>query len=220
MTGGMTPEAAMAKAQANDMVQFKLKMDGLKRRLAGAPDQEARLKDACQDFEAVFITKIWEQMRSSVPKEGYLHSKEEEMYLSMFDRQFSEKMAESGGIGLGDMLFDQLKSKLRSASGDADSGASGGQGLPLRPVREGIPLERTSGTAMESPVAVPASPTGVADKTSAATGAAQVDPLMDPMRRGGGAGPAHRTGTRPAPGRHLGAGRMRRGGWNSFARFL
>ena len=32
-------------------------------------------------------------MRSSVPKEGMLHSKEEESYLSMFDQELSLKMA-------------------------------------------------------------------------------------------------------------------------------
>lgn len=81
-------------------------------------NSEKVLRDACSDFEAIFIKKMWEQMKSTVPKEGYLHSKHEDMYLSMFDHEFSKMMSREQGIGLGDMLFDQLKSRLEKASDD------------------------------------------------------------------------------------------------------
>ena len=89
---------------------------------------EAKLKKACQDFEAVFIGQIWKQMRASVPKEGMLHSKEEESYLSMFDQELSVKMAHSGGIGLSDMLYANLAERLVNASRDTTSAA------PLQPL--------------------------------------------------------------------------------------
>ncbi|UTF50468.1 rod-binding protein [Desulfomicrobium sp. ZS1] len=84
---------------------------------------EAKLKKACQDFEAVFIGQIWKQMRASVPKEGMLHSKEEEGYLSMFDQELSVKMSRSGGIGLSDMLYANLSERLVNASRDTTSTA-------------------------------------------------------------------------------------------------
>ncbi len=89
---------------------------------------EAKLKKACQDFEAVFIGQIWKQMRASVPKEGMLHSKEEESYLSMFDQELSVKMSQSGGIGLSDMLYANLSERLVNASRDTTSTA------PLHPL--------------------------------------------------------------------------------------
>lgn len=89
---------------------------------------EAKLKKACQDFEAVFIGQIWKQMRASVPKEGMLHSKEEEGYLSMFDQELSVKMSRSGGIGLSDMLYANLSERLVNASRDTTSTA------PLHPL--------------------------------------------------------------------------------------
>lgn len=89
---------------------------------------EVKLKKACQDFEAVFIGQIWKQMRASVPKEGLLHSKEEESYLSMFDQELSLKMARSGGIGLSDMLYANLSDRLVNASRDTTSAA------PLKPL--------------------------------------------------------------------------------------
>jgi flagellar protein FlgJ len=89
---------------------------------------EVKLKKACQDFEAVFIGQIWKQMRASVPKEGMLHSKEEEGYLSMFDQELSVKMSRSGGIGLSDMLYANLSERLVNASRDTTSTA------PLHPL--------------------------------------------------------------------------------------
>ncbi|MFW5837601.1 MAG: flagellar biosynthesis protein FlgJ, partial [Desulfovibrionaceae bacterium] len=86
MLGSGYESAAMAQStQKDDLVRFKLQMDGLKNRLA-APDQEKKLKDTCVKFEAVFLGQLWKEMRKSVPKEGYLHSPMEEQYLSMFDK--------------------------------------------------------------------------------------------------------------------------------------
>lgn len=105
---------------------------------------EAKLKKACQDFEAVFIGQIWKQMRSSVPKEGMLHSKEEENYLSMFDQELSVKMAGSGGIGLSDMLYANLSERLVNASRDTASAK------PLQP------LDRAELSRIQSEVRTPA----------------------------------------------------------------
>lgn len=96
------------------------------------PDEKsadpAKLRKACQDFEAVFISQIWKQMRSSVPKDGLLHSKEEESYLSMFDQELSLKMSRGGGIGLADMLYANLSDRLLNASRDT------ARAKPLQPL--------------------------------------------------------------------------------------
>lgn len=55
-------------------------------------------------------------MRKNVTKEGYLHGRDEESYQSMFDQELAKKMAEAGGIGLADMLEQQLSVKLGKAS--------------------------------------------------------------------------------------------------------
>ncbi|MEF2145072.1 MAG: rod-binding protein [Desulfovibrionaceae bacterium] len=114
---GMDPQLANSQAQNQELVRYKQRMDSLRQRLDGQPDKEGQLKKACKDFEAVFIGKLWEQMRRTVPKdEKGMHSKQEDMYLSMFDRAFSEHMADAGGIGLSDLIYDQLASQLKSTS--------------------------------------------------------------------------------------------------------
>ncbi|ACS79079.1 rod-binding protein [Maridesulfovibrio salexigens] len=112
----MNTATAQANAESKELQGFKRKLTSLNDRLSGGKDQEAALRDACKKFEAVFMGKIWQQMRKNVPKGGYLTNRYEQQYTSMFDKDFSEKLAEGGGIGLGDMLYDQLRAKLENAS--------------------------------------------------------------------------------------------------------
>ncbi|NDV21459.1 rod-binding protein [Desulfovibrio sp. JC022] len=112
----MNTANAQAKAESKELQGFKRKLNSLNDRLSGGDDQEKALRDACKKFEAVFMGKIWQQMRKNVPKSGYLSNRYEQQYTAMFDKDFSEKLAEGGGIGLGDMLYDQLRAKLENAS--------------------------------------------------------------------------------------------------------
>ncbi len=143
-----TQIATRQAAETRDIVRFKQEMDGLKNRLGGeGASKEAELKAATQNFEAVFISKLWKDMKSTVPKEGYLHSKQEDMYMSMFDREFAENMAKAGGIGLADMIYEQLSEKLKETSKTTLSGA-----VAIKPLnQEPIALNKGRG-AMALPV--------------------------------------------------------------------
>ncbi|NDV17838.1 flagellar biosynthesis protein FlgJ [Pseudodesulfovibrio sp. JC047] len=136
------PRLAVQQTETKDLIRFKQEMNGLKERLSdGVDTKEQQLKKACQNFEAVFIGKLWQQMKQSVPKEGYLHSKQEDSYMGMFDKEFSEKMAQGGGIGLADMIFSQLSEKLKETSKTTLSG-----GVDIKPlVPQPIAVNQTSG---------------------------------------------------------------------------
>jgi len=88
-------------------------------------------------------------MRATLPKDGLLHSPQEEMYRSMFDREFTEKMAADGGIGLGDMLYSQLKDKLQG--GGKITGKTGAQTLQSNLVRAASEEPATTGALPEKP---------------------------------------------------------------------
>ena len=114
-------------------LQQEFAMRRLQEQLKNAPNKEAKLKEACKGFESIFLNKLWKQMRDSVPKEGFLHSKEEEMYLGMFDQKLSEQLADSGGIGLGDMLFKNLRANMLDAS-RTTSPSNAKDRLPIKPL--------------------------------------------------------------------------------------
>lgn len=139
---------------------------------------EAKLRKACQDFEAVFIGQIWKQMRSSVPKDGMLHSKEEESYLSMFDQELSVKMSRSGGIGLSDLLYENLSQRLVNASRDTDSAK------PLKP------LDRKAVSKLQAEARVQEVPAGT---LAAMTAQRQAEQLARSIEKANGPAPAEPT---------------------------
>ncbi|MFH0810004.1 MAG: rod-binding protein [Pseudomonadota bacterium] len=89
----------------------------------GRTPQE-KLRSTCQDFEAVFVYKLLEQMRATTLQSGYLHGEEEDVYNAICDQQVAMALSRSGGIGLADMLCGQL-------AGEA------GAGTPSVPRRSG-----------------------------------------------------------------------------------
>lgn len=70
--------------------------------------KEKELRKAAEGFEAIFIQKMWDEMRSSLPKNGMHYSKEEEYWQSMYSQELGKSMASVGGIGLADMMVEQL----------------------------------------------------------------------------------------------------------------
>ncbi len=169
-----TAALAASTAKESDLVALKLQVDRLKGDLTPAQSKQKKLRKACTEFEAVFISKMWEQMRNTIPKDGILHSPQEDMYRSMFDRDFSEKLAADGGIGLGDMLYGQLKGKLggaakASATGGATTleAATGKTGSAPAPVKPDLNMPARS-TQSQSPAQGQAQMTAQATQTSEA----------------------------------------------------
>ncbi len=131
-------DAALASnaAQNADMIDKQRMLDTARRDLnAGAPkDKNAKLREACEGFESVFIQKMWEQMQATVPQDGYLHSKEEKHWQGMYNQELGKKMAASGGIGLADMMMEQLGKNLHDASRTtASSGLNRREPMPIEP---------------------------------------------------------------------------------------
>ena len=138
---------ALSEANQNELVQRKLSMDALRERLGDPRTKQEKLRETCEGFEAIFLQKMWEQMRKTVSKEGYLHSKDEETYQSLFDVELSKKMSSAGGIGLADMLYEQLSQQLeRTATTTAGSyrqplDMPPVNGAAMGPVQDEAPLE-------------------------------------------------------------------------------
>jgi flagellar protein FlgJ len=74
------------------------------------PQAEAQLlKEACRGFESLFIRILLEEMRKTVTQSSVFGSRREEWYFTeMLDDSLADAMAESGGVGLADVLYDQL----------------------------------------------------------------------------------------------------------------
>ena len=76
---------------------------------AVADGDEKKLKEACQNFESIFINMMFSQMKKTVQKTSLFgESQAEEMYDEMLTEKYSEELSKSNGIGLGDIMYKQL----------------------------------------------------------------------------------------------------------------
>jgi flagellar protein FlgJ len=74
----------------------------------GAQRQKA-LKNACRDFESLFVDYLFKQMRRTVPQNGLFGGGQaEKMYTSMMDSEVAKEISRQRGLGLAPMMYRQM----------------------------------------------------------------------------------------------------------------
>lgn len=117
MSTALIPPEAGAGEVARKEVQSRLAGIGnLGGKNIDPAQKEKKLRESCEGFESIFIQKMWEEMRKTLPKSTLLHGKEEQFWQGMYDQELAKKMTSAGGIGLADMMYAQLSRSLTSAS--------------------------------------------------------------------------------------------------------
>jgi len=93
----------------------------------GMTDKPGRLRRACQDFESIFIYTLLKTMRAGLaqPQGMGLHSG---LYTSMGDLEVARFLARGRGIGLADLVFEQLNASL-----DEPGAGAGKRVAPYKP---------------------------------------------------------------------------------------
>lgn len=72
-----------------------------------------RLKQACSDFQAIFVKQMLDSMRKTVNKTGLLDGgRAEEIFEDMLYDEYAQKISKTADLGLDDMLYQQL-SRIR-----------------------------------------------------------------------------------------------------------
>jgi Rod binding protein len=102
----------------------KVSEDDFEKRLreAAAKGDDSELKEVCNEFESMFVSMLYKQMKATVPQSDYLESDSAtEMYNSMLDDKLCE-VASQRGIGLGDMMYKQLSKQYKKEDPAAVTG--------------------------------------------------------------------------------------------------
>jgi flagellar protein FlgJ len=102
-------------------------------------DQAGSLGKVAKQFESLFVQMMVKQMRQASQGEGLFDSDKTRFYQEMYDKQLSMHLAESGGIGIGDVLKRQLGGK----DNDGSLALSGLQPYREHPVMPAIRYLRT-----------------------------------------------------------------------------
>ena len=71
--------------------------------------QDKKLKDACKDFEALFLSSLLKAMRKTIAKTTLFGSNSsEQTFQEMMDVEISKSAAKTSSMGIADMLYRQL----------------------------------------------------------------------------------------------------------------
>ena len=71
--------------------------------------EAAKLKDACRDFEALFIKQMLDTMRKTVNKSGMLDGgMAEDVFEDMLYDEYSKSMADTGSFGIARLMYSEL----------------------------------------------------------------------------------------------------------------
>ncbi|MBT5028183.1 MAG: hypothetical protein HOL15_00640 [Nitrospinaceae bacterium] len=97
-------------------------IDGLRRQSEfGKEGSEAEMEKVARDFESVFINKLFETMRKAIPKSDLLKSNSMDMYQSMMDQEMAKDMSKRKGMGLGEMVYNDLSKMNKVLRGETIS---------------------------------------------------------------------------------------------------
>jgi flagellar protein FlgJ len=119
---------------AADSVQFKQKLKALTDKTAaaeqssgvgaGVDKKDKELKEACKGFEAMFLSMMYKEMRATVPEDKLFgESNGQKIFQDMRDSELMKNVAESGGVGLADMMYRQLSPQVKAQERSAELGA-------------------------------------------------------------------------------------------------
>jgi peptidoglycan hydrolase FlgJ len=99
-------------------------LEGLKKNVKA--DDPKAIRAAAQQFESLFTNMMLKSMRDAKLGQGLGDSQQSDLYQDMYDQQISLKMAQGKGLGLADMLVQQLtrNSAAKAAASPAASAAA------------------------------------------------------------------------------------------------
>jgi flagellar protein FlgJ len=114
MIGASTPEKSPEKSQSQIMDQ--------------------KLRDVSKMYENHFLNEIMKAMRSTVQESGFVKVNQgEKIFREKLDNEYVDKWADRGGIGLADVIYNQLIEKFGPQMGLKTKEAPPRGPLQLRP---------------------------------------------------------------------------------------
>jgi flagellar protein FlgJ len=106
-----------------DIAQVYTDFEGLTALKAKARnDRHAALDQVARQFESLFLQMMLKSMRDASMGGGLLDSKQSEFYRDMYDKQIAVNMSQQHGIGLADVIKQQLGDGVGSAHRDLAPG--------------------------------------------------------------------------------------------------
>jgi flagellar protein FlgJ len=80
-------------------------------------ERQKALKNACRDFESLFVDYLLKQMRRTVPQDGLFGGGQaEKMYTAMMDSEVAKEISRQRGLGLAPMMYQQMMAAINETT--------------------------------------------------------------------------------------------------------
>jgi flagellar protein FlgJ len=100
----MLPDSLALNPKSLDSLRLQAKQDNGKE----------SVRAAAQQFESYFLQMMLRTMRQTLSQDSLFDSQQTRMFTDMFDQQVAQNIAQSKGLGLADMLVQQMQLSLES----------------------------------------------------------------------------------------------------------
>ncbi len=101
-----------------------------------SPRYRRELRRATEEFESLFLARLFRAMRETIPEGGVFEDGfERRTYEQMLDGEFSRAIAHARGLGIADMLYREFTASLPEPSTADAAGASKPAGADIPEVR-------------------------------------------------------------------------------------
>lgn len=82
-------------------------------------NESKRLEKACEEFEALFMTKMFASMRQATQDSGLVKKgMGEEIFTEMMDAEIAKQSSQGQGMGLSKMLYESMSAHLQGVDGN------------------------------------------------------------------------------------------------------
>jgi peptidoglycan hydrolase FlgJ len=158
---------------------------------AAAKNNPQALRAAAKQFESLFVSMVLKSMRQANFKDPLFGSDQGDLYQDMYDDQIAAQISKGKGLGLADMLVQQLRrtgagvgdstgtTGTTGSSGSSSSSAPGPATGAARTAGSGLPLP-SSGSSARAAAATGTTANPAAAPATAAAGPATVDGSASP----------------------------------------
>ncbi|MCL2075722.1 MAG: flagellar assembly peptidoglycan hydrolase FlgJ [Betaproteobacteria bacterium] len=115
-------------------------------------NREAGIREAAQQFEALFLQIMLKSMRETTDQDSIMDSDASRFFTGMLDEQLAKNLSKQGGLGLARMLEEQLSRRMNESSQEEEIGnvrpasiaARSVEVLPFAPKSLAAAMERAS----------------------------------------------------------------------------
>jgi len=108
----VSPQLAQESAASAKEISLEKSFD---RTLKAAlqTEDEKKLYESCQQLESVFVNKVLQTMRASIPHSDFINrSFATEAYESMLFEEYSKNISQTDSLGIADIMYRQLSSGI------------------------------------------------------------------------------------------------------------